>query len=85
MKNDTKQSGGVELSLDEPTVMAMASQFLAMEIFLESLMQVTPAPECREQQEVMEMGKGLLENFKRARESAGIEVKHDFFPSKGNN
>ena len=86
MKNNIdKQTESPELSLDNQAVMAIASQFFAVEIFLERLMEVTPAPECKEQEEVMEMGKGLLAYFKSVRETAGIEMEHNIFPSKGNN
>ncbi len=86
MKNNIdNQTESPELSLNNQDVMAIASRFFAVEIFLERLMEVTPAPECKEQEEVMEMGKGLLAYFKNARETAGIEMEHDFFPSKGNN
>ena len=86
MKNNIdNQTENPELSLNSQAVMAIASQFFAVEIFLERLMEVTPAPECKEQEEVMEMGKGLLAYFKNARQTAGIEVEHNIFPSKGNN
>jgi hypothetical protein len=86
MKNNIDtQTESPELSLDNQAVMAIASQFFAVEIFLERLMEVTPAPECKEQEEVMEMGKGLLAYFKNARQTAGIEMVHNIFPSKGNN
>jgi len=86
MKNNIdNQTESPELSINNQDVMAIASQFFAVEIFLERLMEVTPAPECKEQEEVMEMGKGLLAFFKKAREKAGIEIEHNIFPSKGNN
>jgi len=85
MKNNTTQDKEESIGLSQEAMLALTTKFLVIEIFLDRLMEVTPAPECKEQAEVMELGKELQAQFKSFRKMAGIEVQHNFFSATENN